>query len=236
VAVTTGEYCRAVEAHLCRVNGGHLVRIVGPSFERVCDWEARGIPLRIVYAGIDRCVERRRAKGTRRPLPVDFCEADILDVFEEWRKAVGVSAVPAGGQEGTLVQVESRRVPSLGAHVDRVIARLTGRRAGGAGPLDAHLDGLVRELDAIRGQARAARGDARSAIVARLAELDDALLAAAWQAVDAGARAAMNEDADRELAPFQDRMTPEAYQRARAACGARILRDRERLPVVAFDV
>ena len=33
--MTTGEYCRAVEAHLCRSNGGHLVRIAGPSFDRV---------------------------------------------------------------------------------------------------------------------------------------------------------------------------------------------------------
>jgi len=236
VAVTTGEYCRAVEAHLCRVNGGHLVRIVGPSFDRVCSWEARGIPLRIVYAGIDRCVERRRAKGTRRPLPVDFCEADILDVFEEWRKAVGVSAAAVSGPEGASVQVESRRAPSLGAHVDRVIARLTGRRAGITGPLDAHLDELVRELDGIRSQIRAARGEARSAIVERLAELDRALLAAAWRAVDADARVTMDEDADRELAPFQARMTPEAYAHARAACGTRLLRDRERLPVVAFDV
>ena len=43
--MTTGEYCRAVESYLCKVNGGHLVRIVGPAFDRVCDWEARGIPV-----------------------------------------------------------------------------------------------------------------------------------------------------------------------------------------------
>lgn len=234
--MTTGEYCRAVEAYLFRVNGGHLVRIVGPSFERVCGWEATGIPLRIVYAGIDRAVERRRSKGARRPLPIDFCEADILDVFEEWRRAVGVSAAPAGQVEPAGVQAEARRAPSLGGHLDRVIARLTGRRGGAAGPLDAHLEALVRELDAMRSQARGARGEARDALVARLAELDRALLGAAWELVDEAARAAIGEDADRELAPFQARMAPDAWQRAREACMARILRDRERLPVVAFDV
>jgi hypothetical protein len=233
--MTTGEYCRAVEGYLCRVNGGHLVRIVGPSFDRVCGWEAAGIPLRIVYAGIDRSVERRRAKGARRPLPIDFCEADILDVFEEWRRAVGVSTVPDSRAESASAQAEPRRAPSIGGHLDRVIARLTGRRAGGAGPLDAHLDGLVRELDALRSQARGVRGEARAGLSARLAELDSALLAAAWGLVDDASRTAIGEDADRELAPFRARMTPEAWQRAREACMTRILRDRERLPVVAFD-
>ena len=31
-------YCREVEAYLCRRNGGHLIRLVGPSFELVRDW------------------------------------------------------------------------------------------------------------------------------------------------------------------------------------------------------
>ena len=32
------DYCRQVEAYLCRKNDGHLVRIVGPAFEQVCGW------------------------------------------------------------------------------------------------------------------------------------------------------------------------------------------------------
>lgn len=241
---TTGEYCRAVEAYLCKTNGGHLVRIVGPSFDRVCGWEARGIPLRVVYRGIDHAVERQRAKGksSRRPLLIDFCEADVLDVFDEWRRATGVSmtsapaADAADGEAGPAVtQAEPRRTPSLSAHLDRVIARLTSRRAGGVGPLDPQLDDIVRELDGIRAAGRALRGDARAAVIVRLAELDRTLLGAAWTLVDEPARAALREDADRELAPFRTRMAPEAYQRALDASMDRLLRDRERLPVVTFD-
>lgn len=235
--MTTGEYCRAVEAHLCRSNGGHLVRIAGPSFDRVCGWEARGIPLRVVYQGIDRASERQRAKGARRPLHIDFCEADILDVFDQWRKAVGVSTLPgSAGTEGTAAAVEARRPPSLGGHLDRVIARLTGRRAGGAGPIDTLLDDMVRELDAARAGARTMRGDTRTTLVARLAEMDRVLVAAAWEGLDAPAREAVGREADQELAPFAGRMTPDAYTRAREACIGRLVRDRERLPVVSFDV
>ena len=51
--MTTDEYCREIEAYLCRKNDGHLIRIVGPSFERVCGWAAQGIPFKIACQGID---------------------------------------------------------------------------------------------------------------------------------------------------------------------------------------
>lgn len=245
--MTTGEYCRAIEAYLCRTNGGHLVRIAGPSFERVCGWEARGVPLRVVYHGIDRAVERQRAKGARRPLPIDFCEGDVLDAFDEWRRAVGVTGVMAtmpvsapaddeGGGATSGGQAEARRTPSLGAHLDRVIARLTARRAGPSDPLDGVIDETVRELDGLRAQARQARGAVREGLVRRLAELDQGLREAAWAQVDEASRAAMLAEADVELAPFRARMNPEAYTRAREATRERLVRDRARLPVLTFDV
>ena len=36
------DYCREIEAYLCRKNDGHLVRIVGPSFNLVCGWYRLG--------------------------------------------------------------------------------------------------------------------------------------------------------------------------------------------------
>jgi hypothetical protein len=85
------EFCREIEAYLCRKNEGHLIRIVGPVFDQVCGWAAQGVPLKVAHQGIDRYFERRRAKGpSRRPVRVEFCEADILDAFDDWRRAVGV--------------------------------------------------------------------------------------------------------------------------------------------------
>ena len=43
------DYCRQVEAYLCKKNGGHLVRIVGPAFEQVRDWAAQGVPLKVAF-------------------------------------------------------------------------------------------------------------------------------------------------------------------------------------------
>src|SRR5919202_6002357 len=90
------DYCRQIESYLCRKNDGHLIRIVGPAFEQVCGWATRGVPLKVAFHGIDRYFERYYAKGPRRrPVRIEFCEADVLDVFDEWRRAVGV-ATPAG--------------------------------------------------------------------------------------------------------------------------------------------
>jgi len=90
------DYCHEVERYLCQKNDGHLIRIVGPSFDLVSAWAAQGVPLKVACRGIDRYVERYYGKGPRRrPVRIDFCEADVLDAFDEWRRATGL----AGGEQ-----------------------------------------------------------------------------------------------------------------------------------------
>ena len=106
--ISTGEYCRQIEAYLCRKNDGHLIRIVGPSFDLVRTWAGRGVPVKVVEKGIDRYFERYyRQRQRRRPVRLDFCEADVLDVFDEWRRAVGVGAVVRETAFGDEPAVES---------------------------------------------------------------------------------------------------------------------------------
>lgn len=249
------QYCRDIEAYLCRKNDGHLIRIVGPAFEQVCGWAARGVPIRVAYRGIDRYFERYYAKGPRRrPVRIEFCEADVLDAFDEWRRALGITgtagpAVPQAGaagdntngrpaaEEGAELPEDapSRRHGSLPAHLDRLIARLTSLRAGADRALDPMLDAMVRELDGARPQAKGLRGDARQAFLDRLRDLDAQLIAAARDACDAAAIAEIGDEADRELAPFRERMPEDAFRAARQACVDRILRERRRLPVVAYE-
>ncbi len=45
----------------------------------------------------------------------------------------------------------------------------------------------------------------------------------------------IEREADTELAPFRDRMPADSYQRSREAGIDRIVRDRARLPVLAFE-
>ena len=104
----TADYCRDVETYLCRKNDGHLIRVVGPSFDLVSSWAARGVPLKIAFQGIDRYFERYYRKGPRRrPARIDFCDADVLDVFDEWRRAVGLAPPRGDVRDGDVDDVEA---------------------------------------------------------------------------------------------------------------------------------
>ena len=228
-------YCRDVEAYLCRKNDGHLVRIVGPAFEQVRGWSARGIPLKVVFRGMDRYFERYYAKGPRRrPVRVEFCEADVLDVFDEWRRSVGIGELASGPPE-PAEEESGRPRESLARHLERVVARLTMRRGGADRTLDEMLDAIVRELDTVRAGAKGLRGEAREALLERLRALDATLLSAARETCDAETFQELTAEADAQLAPFKDRMAPDVYTASRQAAIDRLLRDQRQLPVIAFD-
>jgi len=232
------DYCRHLESYLCRKNDGHLIRIVGPAFEQVCGWAVRGIPLKLAMRGIDRYFERYYAKGPRRrPVRIEFCEADVLDVFDEWRKSVGVSSeAGAAGRAGEESGADhSGPRSTLPAHLERVIARLTTRRGGHARTIDPILDGIVRELDAARAAAKSIRGQAREALIDRLRQLDASLIDALKGECEEGALRQLAAEADDEMKPFRVRMPADAYQQAHRACIDRLLRERANLPTISYE-
>jgi hypothetical protein len=231
------EYCREIEAYLCRKNDGHLIRIVGPSFERVRSWSAQGIPFKIACQGIDTYFVRYYAKGVRRrPVQIDFCENDVLDAFETWRRAVGVR-LP--GAEPTEEEAQAkRRKRSLPEHLDRVCERVTARRAGMTPPppeFDAVLEAITNEAASFRDLPGPLRGETRARITARLVELDRMMLDTARAQADPAAVQAMRAEASDQLLPFRDRMPADAYQRAMESAVDRLLREREQLPTVSFE-
>jgi hypothetical protein len=241
--VDTDAYCREVEAHLCRRNAGHLVRVTGPAFEMVAGWASKGIPLKIALRGVDRTVERRDSKGpSRRPLRVEFCEADVLDAFDEWRRAVGVGTAGGGGlgqaESGERGADAARRKsgPSLRAHLDRVVTWLTDCLAGGSlsGGLERAIENTVGELGEARTASRSLRGEARVAFVARLQLIDEELMAAARAMTSREVLDALTLEAERELEAFRERMSPEVYARAVEAATTKLLRERLKLPDIAY--
>ena len=244
-----GAYCREIETYLCRKNAGHLIRIVGPVFERVCGWAEAGVPIRVVVQGIDRKLGRYLAVGrTRRPLRIEHCEADILDVFDEWRRAIGVAVIPDRPVRGVDDAEARRPAPSdpadrpvrrrvsLPAHIDRVLTRATNQlaRREAAPGIHAAFERLIADLDVLRHDARGVRGAARAALLDRLAAIDRALIRAARTVAGSGL-AGIQGAARAELAPFKTRMAEAPFARALTACTNRLLRERFRLPTVRFD-
>jgi hypothetical protein len=220
-------YCREVEAYLCRKNDGHLIRIVGPAFEQVSGWAREGIPLKVALSGVDRYFERYYRKGPRRrPVRIEFCEHDVRDAFDDWRRAVGVAQTTS----------EPRR-SSLAAHLDRAMSRLTTVRGSthAAAVLGDSIDRIVRRLDALQPEAKRARGEQRATLTAELDALDRDLAAAAVRTLDDSERARLTADASRELEPFRTRMLPDSYARALEAAFERLVRERFGLPVLRYE-
>jgi hypothetical protein len=227
--IEASEYCRALESYLCRKNEGHLIRIVGPVFEQVSGWAAQGVPLAVAFRGIDQYCERYYAKGPRRrPVRVEFCEGDVLSLFDDWRRAVGVGAA------GETAAARDTR-DSLPAHLERVIARLTALRGRVSAAFSERIEAAVRELDAARSAAAHARGAAREALLARLRAIDSELLAAARQELDAARTAELTKAAAVDIAPFAARMPEDARARATAAAFDRLLRDAIGLPTLVHE-
>jgi hypothetical protein len=244
------EYCRDIEAYLCRKNDGHLIRIAGPSFEVVSRWAADGVPLKVAHAGIDRYFERYYRKGPRRrPVKIDFCEADVRDVFDEWRRATGITAVASSNglegdgtvadgvpPDGTRALGARRKGPSLPEHLERVMLRLSSLRATSVLGDDADrlVDRVALELETARRSGAALRGEARQALIKRLTQLDAELIALVRATADQAVVTAAFEEAAADLAAFRDRMSPDALAAAVDAAATRLLRQRLGLPVVVF--
>jgi hypothetical protein len=231
------EYCREIETYLCQQNQGHLIRIVGPSFELVSRWASDGVPLKVAFRGIDRTVERHARKAARRrPLKIDFCEADVLDVFDEWRRATGVTAANAGGAPSSVPS--PRKGPSLPEHLERALLRLTNARATDV--LDSRADPLIdrlsSELDRVRANARGLRGAERHEVIDRLARLDDELSILALETIDHERLQQIEREADRDLAPYQSTMPAADLARARHAAVDQAVRSHLRLPVLTFHL
>jgi hypothetical protein len=170
---------------------------------------------------------------------IGFCEADVLDAYDEWRRALGLAAldttfepVDAGGTAGE----PARHAPSLPAHLERVVLRLTGARASGTlgATFDALLDRAARELDAARAEARGVRGEARRQMIDRLSDLDAELLKTARATLDDKTTGALTRQAEEELGAFRERMPAEAFARACGLATDRLVRERFGLPTIAF--
>lgn len=223
-------YCRHVEAYLCRRNGGHLVRIVGPGFELVRGWAGEGVPLTIVERAIDRCSERREARreGTRA-LRIEFCEAEVRSQFQRWRKAVG----PYIGEGETTAGAAPGA--GLSTHLARAVERLSraAARLGHSEAFRARLDAIIARVADVQSQSKGARGARRAHVLGELAAIDRELMdAARAEAAQSGLEADVKDAAAKQLAPWRERMPGDAWAGATAAAADRLLRDRLDLPDV----
>ena len=230
------DYCRQVEAHLTRINGGHLVRVVGPGFALVKKWADEGVPLSVVFRGIELKAERHAAGASKRPLRIEFCEGDVRALYDDWRRAIGVSVTPPSDADADSATPQD---PSPGPKkrsapkaIDRAIDRL-GRLAGRLELPEEFRDAmsrLIEQLSTLREELAHTRGPARDRVLERLGPLESELLEHARGVVPADVLREITSRAEQDLAPYRERLSPEAWARAISVTVDRGVREHLELP------
>ena len=199
------DYCRQVEAHLTRINGGHMVRVVGAGFALVKQWADDGVPLSVVFRAIEQKAERHKAGASRRPLRIEFCEADVRELHAAWRRAVGLTGgaeLAASEAVDTPATAEPKRRP-VSKSIERAIDRL-GRLAGRLelpGEFRDAVSQAIEQLSVLRDELSRTRGAAREQLLERLAPIDSDLLGQARRAVAPAVLRDFTSQAEVELAP-----------------------------------
>jgi hypothetical protein len=233
------DYCRQVEAHLTRINGGHIVRVVGPGFALVKQWADEGVPLSVVFRGIESKAERHAAGASKRPLRIEFCESDVRSLYEDWRRAIGVAAQApdAPAAEGEAIEpggsTKRRSVPKT---VERAIERL-GRLAGRLELPDEFRDAMSRVIDQLsqlRDELSRTRGEAREQLLSRFAPIERDLLDHARTVISDDVLRDIKVRAEQDLAPYRDRLAPDAWDRAVSVTIDRGVREHFNLPSLEF--
>jgi hypothetical protein len=229
------DYCRQVEAHLTRINGGHLVRVVGPGFALVKQWADEGVPLSVVFRGIEHKAERHAAGASKRPLRIEFCDADVRALYNDWRRAIGVPATPTADADADASATDRSPGPkrrSVPKAIDRAIDRL-GRLAGRLELPEEFRDAmsrLIEQLSKLREELAHTRGAARDRLLERLGPLDADLLGHARGVVSAAVLRDIALRAEQDLAPYRERLSPDAWARAVSVTVDRGVREHLELP------
>jgi hypothetical protein len=217
------------------VNEGQIIRVVGPAFELVRGWALEGMPLSIVTHGIDLKAERHRAGRSARPLRLEFCEADVRQVYTRWRRAVGLAA--GLSTEADPASQATNKRPSLSRQLDRALdklSRVTGRLDLPASVREA-VSQAINELSVVRDAARTTRGDARKALTSQLPSIDAALLGAGRDALGAEVLDRLRRSAEADLAAYRTRLAPDIWRRSVDRALDQLLRDHLGLPTLSFD-
>lgn len=198
----------------------------------VCGWAHQQIPLKVVYTSIDRLCERLAAKGgRRRPIRIELCEAEVLDRFDEWRRAVGVGAATEPGNASR----RARR--SLTQHVAEVIDRLTAWSERDETPA-ALAEAVVRtlpDLHAILQRGGSARGEGRQELLRGLRRIQESLVTSLRESMDVALHQQLRTEAARDLEPFRARMAPATFRDSVDAATDRLLCEQMKFPQIVFE-
>lgn len=203
------EYFQSIEEFFVSRRGDPLV-LSNADWLLIRRWREAGLPLRVVQRGIADAMDSHEHSWSRHKKvgSLRYCEAEVDSAAGRWRRALqGGHDEPAlsgvlGGLAGAL-----RAAPSLGPE---------GRRTA---------DQLADELGA-----RAAADPDPEALEAWLRQAEAQLLAAIETDMPPAARQALDDEVERDLAPYGNRLPAKVLAQVRSESRTRRRLEQHNLP------
>jgi hypothetical protein len=172
----------------------------------MASWRDAGIPLRVVLQALDNVFASRSASHPSRPvLSLSYCQHAVKEAFDSWREAqVGA---PAGAAEPAAEPGPNETAGCLEGWARALLV------AAG----ESHLAGasLQRTAERLRQMAAAVQAvdpPSLAQMEEELESLEDLLLDELLAELAPASRQELEEEAARELAPLEGRLTERAYR------------------------
>ena len=213
-------YFTEIEEYFVRRRGKHM--LVSPlDWSLIEAWKQTGIPLHVVFRGIDRAIEKRGSgAGGRRINSISYCQPAVLECFEEYQQAtLGESPAPGGAADNAAAL--ARALEDLRDRLRAAAAEFPDGEA--VGRVTRILSGLLEEI-------AAGRAPAMPVLEESLQACDGILLESARRHLEPERIEAFRREVEKEVKVYKKRVAAEMSRRIEANLLKRRIREAFGLP------
>lgn len=198
-------YYTEIEEYFWQKRGAHIL-VSTLDWAVIESWQRAGLPLEVVFKGIDRAFERYQARRRSRPIKsLLYCVDAVAEVAEEAKEAAaGRGPQPTPGERPAPF---SREEIAQFFHANAAALRNAARRPEAARLVAAFTD-IAAALEALAAQPATAAANLED-LERHLTVFEEKLLAALTQSASAQELVGLRREVDRALAPYRRRMKAE---------------------------
>ncbi len=197
-------YYTEIEEHFWQKRGAHLL-VSTLDWAVIESWQKAGLPLEVVFKGIDRAFERYEPAKRGRPIKsLLYCVDAVAQVAEEAREAAAGRAPsapaaerPSGFDPGEVASYFRANAAAL---------RAAAQRASPNAALAQAFADIAAALEALAEQPATASTRNLEDLERHLTVFEEKLLGALTQATSADELVDLRRDLERSLAPYRRRM------------------------------
>ncbi|HEY2932376.1 MAG TPA: hypothetical protein VGK99_11585 [Acidobacteriota bacterium] len=196
-------YFTEIEEYFVRRRGKHM--LISPlDWSLIESWKQTGIPLHVVFRGIDRAFERHQTRKTQKLVnSIFYCQQSVMGSYDEYLQArVGEST--DAEREGAADEKVLQAVRDLRVRLGKAAPAFTARES---------IERAKRMLGELEEEIAPGKSPSLVRVENTLQACDFILLEAARRLIEPSALEQFEKEARKELRIYKKKVTPEMYSR-----------------------